>query len=471
MVTVSFDPDAGSLYWYFTEIETGSTAAEGECDGTLLLDAEGDIIGLELELDETATRSDLGYALSHPLVRYDAATYTLTAMLFDEEPANVQPLHEPVILDFDQDGRVQGCEVLAAESFGTGTRLTRLAPFMVSLDEDEDEPDSPPEPSSPGDQAEASAPAPEAADAPGGGMLIGEAEPGFRSGFVALVGPPNAGKSTLLNALLGQKVAIVSPRPQTTRTAIRGILQRPDSQIIFIDTPGIHQPRTRLGTYMVDQARRAIPDADVVCMIVDITRPPGRLDERIAAMVRKARAPKILVMNKVDQPNPDGPEYVKAYQALAEWDMELAISALRRLGLETLLDEITARLPPDRPLYPQDQVTDQSERELASELVREQVLRYTQQEVPHGVAVEIEEWEQRENALYIRMSVYVEKDSQKGILIGAGGQMLKQIGMAARRPIEEQLGQTVFLDLWVKTRANWRDDPNALHWLGYKNQR
>jgi GTP-binding protein Era len=294
---------------------------------------------------------------------------------------------------------------------------------------------------------------------------------GYKSGFVALVGPPNAGKSTLLNAILGQKVAIVSPLPQTTRTAIRGIIHRPDAQIIFVDTPGIHQPRTRLGNYMVDQAQRSIPNSDVVCMIVDITRPPGRLDEKIAAMVQRTRAPKMLVMNKVDQRNPHGAEHVEAYRALANWDMELVISALKRLGLETLLDEIVARLPVERPMYPEDQVTDQSERELAAELVREQVLRLTQQEVPHGVAVEVEEWEQREGAIYIRMSIYVEKDSQKGILIGAGGQMLKQIGSRARQGIEASLEQTVFLDLWVKTRVNWRDDPNALHWLGYKNQK
>jgi GTPase len=294
---------------------------------------------------------------------------------------------------------------------------------------------------------------------------------GFRSGFVALVGPPNVGKSTLLNALLGQKVAIVSPRPQTTRTAIRGILNRPDAQVIFVDTPGIHQPRTRLGNYMVEQARRAIPNSDVVCMVVDISRAPNRLDERIAAMVRRARVPKMLVMNKVDQRNPDGMSYVTAYQQLAEWDMELAISALRKLGLETLVEEIVARLPVAQQLYPEDQITDQTEREQVAEMVREQVLRLTQQEVPHGVAVEIEEWEQRDAALYMRLSIYVEKDSQKGILIGAGGKMLKQIGSNARRQIETLLEQTVFLDLWVKTRSQWRDDPNALHWLGYKNAR
>ena len=481
MVSVSFDPEAKTLYWYFTEISSGSTATEGECDGTLWLDDQGEIIGLELELDGSVALTELELALGHPQVRFDHEQFLLTMTMLDEEPAGFQPLHDPVILDFDEAGRLQGCEISAAETFGLGLRLARLAPFTITLDEDdtlptfvsdddaddedeeggdaddEDEGDE-------GDPVQTFMPTP-LSDA---ARIVPD---GYKSGFVALVGPPNAGKSTLLNAILGQKVAIVSPRPQTTRTAIRGIIHRPDAQIIFVDTPGIHQPRTRLGNYMVDQARRAIPDSDVVCMIVDITRPPGRLDEKIAEMVQRTRAPKLLVMNKVDQPNPDGAQYVEGYRALANWDMELVISALKRLGLETLIDEIVARLPVERPMYPEDQVTDQSERELAAELVREQVLRLTQQEVPHGVAVEVEEWEQREGATYIRMSIYVEKDSQKGILIGAGGQMLKQIGSRARQGIEASLEQTVFLDLWVKTRVNWRDDPNALHLLGYKNQK
>jgi GTPase len=489
MIQISYDPTANSLYWYAADIDEGSTDAEGECDGTILLDAEGEIIGLELELDESITPKDLALALKHPLVVFDAKQYTLTLRLFDEEPANVQPLHDTAILDFDAKGRLQGCEITAAESFGLGERLTRAAPFVIDLDDDA--PDAEPSETADAadellelaaleDQAEVDDPDthPESEvvtaffqnNNAGDTTAVAETPAGFRSGFVALVGPPNVGKSTLLNALLGQKVAIVSPRPQTTRHAIRGILNRPDAQIVFVDTPGIHQPRTRLGNYMVEQARRAIPDSDVVCMVVDISHAPSRLDERIAALVRRARAPKILVMNKVDQRNPDGMSYVSAYQQLADWDMELAISALRKLGLETLVDEIVARLPVERQLYPEDQVTDQTEREQAAEMVREQVLRLTQQEVPHGVAVEIEEWEQRGNATYMRMSIYVEKDSQKGILIGAGGAMLKQIGSGARQQIETLLDRTVFLDLWVKTRAHWRDDAHALHWLGYKNK-
>jgi GTP-binding protein Era len=275
----------------------------------------------------------------------------------------------------------------------------------------------------------------------------------------------------LLNALLGQKVVIVSPKPQTTRVAQRGMLNLEQAQIIFIDTPGIHDPRTKLGSFMVEQARRSIPDADVVCFVVDISTPPNRIEQRIAELARRSRAPRILVLNKLDQRPRGGTNFLEAYRDLGPWDMEVAISALRRKGLETLLDELVRRLPAGAPLYPDDQITDQSEREHAAELVREQVLRYIEQEVPHGVAVEVEEWEEKGQAIYIRMTIYVEKDSQKGILIGAGGAMLKRIGSGARRGIEEAVSRQVYLELWVKVRPNWRDDASSLHWLGYRGGR
>ncbi|MFO7168563.1 MAG: GTPase Era [Chloroflexota bacterium] len=454
MVTVSFDPEARTIYWYFTEIEAGSTAGEGECAGSLLLDGDGQVIGCELELDESITEQDLALALQHPQVSYRSADYTLTVLMVDEEPATVQPLQETAILDFDADDRLQGFEVTTAPEFELEQRLGRLEPFLVSLEEDEE-------------PAAGEAPAADDRPRPDSESLSPGLEP-VRSGFVAIVGRPNVGKSTLLNALLGQKVAIVSRKPQTTRTAIRGILNRPGAQIVFVDTPGIHQPRTRLGSYMVEQARRSIPDADVICFVVDISEPPRRLDRRIADLVRRARAPHLLVLNKVDRPTKHGAENLQAYRDLGPWDMEVAISALRGEGLEALVDEIVKRLPEGTLLYPPDQVTDQSERELAAELVREQVLRHTEEEVPHSVAVEVEEWEEKERAIYIRMTIYVEKDSQKGILIGAGGAMLKKIGSAARRGIEAALGRQVFLDLWVKPRPHWRDDPSSLRWLGYQ---
>jgi GTP-binding protein Era len=399
--------------------------------------------------------------MEHPQARYDRKTFTLTVAIAEEEPAEVQPLHEPAILDFDAQGRLQGCELLASPEFGLAERLARLQPFMVALDEENIG-----ERQETGDERQETG----AAQSPVSLSPVSVSE-GFRAGFVALVGKPNVGKSTLLNALLGQKVAIVSPKPQTTRMSLRGVLNRPDAQVVFVDTPGIHDPRNKLGSFMVEQARRSVPDADVVCFVVDISAPPNRTEQRIAGLVRKARAAKILVLNKVDRPTRDGQANLDAYRAIGPWDMEVAVSALRGEGLETLIDEIVARLPQGPPLYPPDQTTDQSERELASELVREQVLRHTEQEVPHGVAVEVEEWQEKEQATYIRMTVHVEKDSQKGILIGAGGAMLKRIGSAARAGIERAIGRPVYLDLWVKVRPNWRDDPASLNWLGYRNER
>jgi GTP-binding protein Era len=524
MVNISFDPDAGTLYWYFTELEAGSTAGEAECDGTLLLDADGQVIGLELELDDSIKRAELALALAHPQVRFDRAAALLVVHMFDEEPAEVQPLHEVVLLDFDDRERLQGCEVLAAPEFGLAGRLARLAAFRVSLDDDRPPPDLALDEQADADELAELDALDEQADADELAeldALDGQADadelaeldaldeqadadelaeldaldeqadafddppapvvtppvpapppsampPGFRSGFVALVGRPNVGKSTLLNALLGQKVAIVSPKPQTTRMPLRGILNRPDAQIVFVDTPGIHDPRTKLGSFMVEQARRSIPDADVVCFVVDIASPPNRTEQRIATLVARSRARRLLVLNKVDQRTPAGQANLVAYRALGPWDMEVAVSALRSQGLTTLLHELVQRLPPGPPLYPDDQVTDQSEREHAAELVREQVLRFTEQEVPHGVAVEVEEWEDKPNAVYIRMTIYVEKESQKGILIGANGTMLKRIGSGARPAIEAISGKPAYLDLWVKVRLNWRDDPSSLRWLGYR---
>lgn len=481
MITVSFDPDAGTLYWYFTEIESGSTAGEGECNGALLLDGDGKVIGVELELDESVTRGDLALALQHPQVRYDSRAMTLTIAIVDEQPSEVQPLHEPLILDFDLQGRLQGCELLAAREFGLAERLERLEPFRVALDEDvhdeapgqitdEDSSDADERVTIGGLDEPAQEAEPSDTEPPAPAPRTPPAE-GFHSGFVALVGKPNVGKSTLLNALLGQKVAIVSPKPQTTRVAQRGILNLETAQIVFVDTPGIHDPRTKLGSFMVEQARRSIPDADVVCFVVDISTPPNRIEQRIADLARRSRAPRILVLNKLDQRPRGGTSYLEAYRELGPWDMEVAVSALRRKGLETLVEELVQRLPAGAPLYPEDQITDQSEREHSAELVREQVLRYIEQEVPHGVAVEVEEWEEKEQAVYIRMTIYVEKDSQKGILIGAGGAMLKRIGSGARRGIEETLGRQVYLELWVKVRPNWRDDSSSLHWLGYRGGR
>jgi GTP-binding protein Era len=287
------------------------------------------------------------------------------------------------------------------------------------------------------------------------------------SGFVTLVGKPNVGKSTLLNTILEHKVAIVSPRPQTTRTPLRGILNRPDAQIVFTDTPGIHKPDHELGQLMVKLAQQTLFDADVICFVVDISIPPSRLDRRIAAQVKRSTSPQFLVLNKVDLRPRSGPQ-LEAYRSLGTWDMEIAVSARTGDGVSSLVDALVAHLPMGEPLYPEDWIVDQSGQYLAAEMVREKVLRFTEEEVPHAVAIEIEEWEERETLTYIRMTINVERAGQKGIIIGAGGAMLKRIGQAARADIEQMVERPVYLDLWVKVRPDWRNDPASLGWLGYR---
>jgi GTP-binding protein Era len=305
--------------------------------------------------------------------------------------------------------------------------------------------------------------------------------PGHKSGFVAVVGRPNVGKSTLINYLVGQKVAIVSPKPQTTRSRILAILTREDTQVIFVDTPGLHRPHHKLGEAMVAAATRAIPDADVVLFLVDVSVPPTREDRMIAELIQgQTSAPVILVLNKMDLLTADKVEsHTEAYWALCRsllpppegesqsggWMMTRATTGI---NLDKLLELIVDTLPEGPPYYPSDQVTDQTEREIAAELIREQVLRHTRQEIPHSVAVVVEEFKERENdVVYIAANVFVEKKSQKGIVIGKGGQMLRKIGAAARGEIERMTGGRIYLDLWVKVRKDWRRDEEELRRLGY----
>ncbi len=321
--------------------------------------------------------------------------------------------------------------------------------------------------------------------------------PGHKSGFVAVIGRPNVGKSTLVNRLVGTKVAIVSPKPQTTRGRILGILTRRDAQVIFVDTPGLHRPRHALGHAMVAAATGAIADADLVLFVVDVSVLPTDEDRLIAGLIREhARAPVILVLNKMDRLPPEKVEaHTRAYWALVGlhplsagetspfsspspnfgrgrgfgagegWMMT---TATRGINLDKLLALIIATLPEGPRYYPEDQITDQTEREIAAELVREQVLRYTRQEIPHAVAVVVTEFKERESGVtYIAAQIWVEKESQKGIVIGRDGQMLKQIGAAARQEIEFLLGRRVYLDLHVKVREGWRRDEKEVQRLGY----
>ena len=307
--------------------------------------------------------------------------------------------------------------------------------------------------------------------------------PGHRSGFVAVLGKPNVGKSTLLNAVLGQKIAIVSKKPQTTRTRIRGILTRPGAQIVFVDTPGIHTPRHRLGQAMVQAAVQSIPDADVIVFVVDSTEWPDDADQRIARLIRDhgGSRPVILVLNKMDRLTPDRVKaHTEAHWSLAPtppggtppepWDW-MMISASGGDNLDKLVERIAARLPEGPRYYPPDQVTDQQERDIAAELIREQALRHLRQEVPHAVAVVIDEYTERSaNLDYIAATIVVERDSQKGILIGKGGHTLRQIGADARHEIQRLVDKHVYLDLQVTVRKNWREDERQLRRMGYTSE-
>jgi GTP-binding protein Era len=291
----------------------------------------------------------------------------------------------------------------------------------------------------------------------------------FHSGFVAVIGRPNAGKSTLLNRLLGQKIAIVSPRPQTTRRKQLGILTLPEAQIIFIDTPGINRPRQSLDKFMLATSTDAIGDADVILWIVDSSEMPDENDTRIAEMIQTHRSV-ILALNKSDRLKPaQVMRNTDAYRSLlpaAEW---MLISATRGDNVgDKLLPMIIARLPEGPKYYDDDQITDFDLRQLAAELIRESALELLREEVPHGIFVEIEEFKEPPNkAARISAVIYVERENHKGIVIGKGGEMLKRIGTHARKEIEAQVENKVFLELHVKVRDDWRSDGNQVKRFGY----
>ena len=292
-----------------------------------------------------------------------------------------------------------------------------------------------------------------------------------RSGFVALVGKPNVGKSTLLNAWAGQKIAIVSEKPQTTRHRIRAIVTRPEAQVIFVDTPGIHEPRNRLGEFMVETASQAVPDADLVLLVADGAEAPSSEDRSIARLIAsKGGTATLIALNKVDLVPPAALKTRLAqYGALCEHELLMPLSATEGTGVSELLAAVVSRLPLGPRYYPEDQVTDQDQRFMVAELIREQILEQLRQEVPHSVAVLVDEFKERpeKDLIYISANVFVERNSQKGIIIGQGGHQLKRIGRAAREEIQHLLGRRVYLDLWVKVKKKWRKDENELRRLGY----
>jgi len=290
-----------------------------------------------------------------------------------------------------------------------------------------------------------------------------------RAGFVTILGRPNAGKSTLLNALLGTKLAIVAAKPQTTRTSIQGVLTLPEAQIVFVDTPGIHKSNTLLNKRMMESVRTAAGAPDVVLFVIDALAPFTDEDLQAVDLAKKVEAPVVAVLNKVDwlEQKPKLLDLIEKYRPLHDFAAYIPISAKTGDGLDVLQHEIIERLPSGPAQYPDDYLTDQPQRFLASEVLREKVLHHTQQEVPHAVAVVIESWEDTPKLLRIAATIYVEKTGQKAILIGAGGEALKKIGTLARKELEHLFDRKVFLQTFVKVRSGWRQDPaflSAVDW-------
>ena len=293
----------------------------------------------------------------------------------------------------------------------------------------------------------------------------------FRAGFVSLIGRPNAGKSTLLNRLVGQKLAIVSPRPQTTRNRITGILHRSDAQVVFVDTPGLHTGGGKLGEFMLRTAQRAVEDVDVVCLVVDATDRSGP-DDLVLAPLRAYGGTTVCALNKIDLVRPKSAllPLLERWQAAHPFQELIPISATAGTSCDRLLEVLLAALPEHPAFFPADATSDQPETFWVAEVVREQVFHFIHQEVPYAVAVRVEELTERTKPeqLYIRAAIFVEQDSQKGILIGKGGAMLKRIGTEARRQLEAFFGIKVFLELHVQVRRNWRKDERALREFGFR---
>jgi GTP-binding protein Era len=293
---------------------------------------------------------------------------------------------------------------------------------------------------------------------------------GFKSGFISIIGRPNVGKSTLLNLLLGEKIAIVSDKPQTTRNRILGIKNHPAGQIIFLDTPGIHRAQSRLNRSIVKVALATYSEVDGVCFMIEADRSDNDENDFILETLTKIEKPVFLVINKIDLvPKGDLLPIMERYSRLRSFEQIIPISALLGDGVETFVDELLKILPEGPRLFPEDMITDLPERFLVAELIREKVFQLTQEEIPYATAVVVEDFKEREekNLIVIRATIQVERESQKGILIGKRGRMLKEIGRLAREEIEALLGARVFLELWVKEEKNWREDPRALRRLGY----
>ncbi|MBR6768985.1 MAG: GTPase Era [Clostridia bacterium] len=292
-----------------------------------------------------------------------------------------------------------------------------------------------------------------------------------KTGFIAIVGRANVGKSTLLNAMLGEKVSIVSKKPQTTRNRIMGILTQGDNQFVFVDTPGMHKPKTTLGTYMVKAINGAVANVDAAILVADASYLPGDIEKKLIEKLRALELPIILVLNKTDLATPAQiAETITAYAALGEYASVIPLCAMKNDGVAIVLDEAEKLLPEGDFIFDEDALTDQPERQIASEVIREKILRTTDDEIPHGCAVVIEEFKESRDMVKIRAEIYCERESHKRILIGKGGATLKTIGSYAREDLEKFFGVKIYLDLWVRVKENWRDKPSAVYDFGYKPQ-
>ncbi len=293
--------------------------------------------------------------------------------------------------------------------------------------------------------------------------------PKQRSGFVAIIGRPNVGKSTLLNRMVGEKLAGVSSKPQTTRNSVRGILSRPEGQIVFVDTPGMHEPHDLLGSWMAKEVYKSLDGVDLIYWMV-LPMPPQQYEEKILKMIKSSGIPAILVVNQVDRfPKPEILPVLDYYYNTHAFKELIPISAKLGDQVETLLEKTYQNLPENPPFFPEDQISDQSERFIAGEMLREKLFHFTKEEIPYSTAVVIESFKERnEKLIDIQATIVVERDSQKAIVIGRGGEMLKEIGQAARLELETFLGRKVFLQLWVKVMDQWKKDQHALRQLGYE---
>jgi len=295
----------------------------------------------------------------------------------------------------------------------------------------------------------------------------------YQSGFVSIIGRPNVGKSTMMNQLVGEKIAIVSDKPQTTRNRIQSVYTEENLQIVFLDTPGIHKPKTELGEFMVKTAKASLRDMDVILFMVDESDRLGGGDQYILEELKKFQTPKILLINKIDKTDQDSVKsIVQQYEDMGVFESIIPISALEGVGLQRVIDEIKEYLPEGPQYFPDGMITDQPERAIIGELVREKVLHYTEQEIPHGVAVEVVSMKERPNKALVdlEVNIYCERNSHKGIIIGKNGRKLKGIGKSAREDIEGFLGTKVNLQLWVKVKEGWRNQNTMLRNFGYRDE-